>query len=269
MITLPTFNDLAKKHEWLVSNKLKLIDQKKAAIKLADAFSFGASFLVGKEIVSKAEAIPVDADKIEVVAVINTTKLFDSHHDVHFDGLWSKSIKESKNDYLVKEHNFDFDGIITDEVKVSTPLMTWKELGFNYEGKTQALVYTSLIDKNLDKTGMFDRYRTGKVRQHSVGMRYVKLALAVDNKRYPEEQKVWKNYYDQIANKADVDAEGYFWAVTEAKNIEGSAVVKGSNFATPTISVQEKDEPVQTTQEPFKTLRFPDVSKKMFNELKF
>jgi len=42
----------------------------------------------------------------------------------------------------------------------------------------------------------------------------------------------------------------FFWAVTEAKNIEGSAVVKGSNFVTPTFSVQEtKCQPFSDTDE--------------------
>jgi hypothetical protein len=50
---------------------------------------------------------------------------------------------------------------------------------------------------------------------------------------------------------------GYFWAVTTAKYVEGSAVVFGSNSATPTLSVKtsapestpkEVDEGPQTTQ---------------------
>jgi len=114
---------------------------------------------------------------------------------------------------------------------------------------------------------MFKRYKAGKVTQHSVGMRYVKLQLAIDNKKYADEYKAWKDYYDMIANKAEVDKAGYFWAVTEAKNIEGSAVVRGSNFATPTTSVQEtKDEPEQPTQnEPlYKTLKFPETGNGLF-----
>lgn len=267
MVTIPEFSDLAKKHEWLIAHKFALMEQKKATIKLADEVSGPLQFIIVGEQVSKAE--PTDAKKITVVSVINTTKLYDSHGDVHIDGLWSKSLKENKQNYLVKEHAFNFDGIISDNVKASTQDMSWKDLGFNYEGKTQALVYTSEIDAT-DKTGMFDRYKANKVPQHSVGMRYVKLQLAVDNKKYADEYKAWKDYYDMIANKSEVEAAGYFWAVTEAKNIEGSAVLRGSNFVTPTISVQEsKDEPLKNTQtEPFKTLRFPEVGKSLSN-LKF
>lgn len=262
MIQIPQFKERLKLHEWLVANKHLLIDQKKSEMKKADACS-GLLILSQGETIKSGAVVTGDAESIEVVSIINTTKLFDSHGDVHFDGLWTKSIKENKNNYLVKEHEFTFDGTITDQVKVSTQEYTWKELGFDYEGKTQALVYTSTITKD-DPTGMFARYAKGQVKQHSVGMRYVKLAMAVDNKRYPEEQKVWKDYFDLIANKAEVEKAGYFWAVTEAKNIEGSAVMRGSNFATPTISVTGKEEPEQSTPKSLYALNLKPASRSIY-----
>jgi len=45
---------------------------------------------------------------------------------------------------------------------------------------------------------------------------------------------------EMILNKDDIGE--YFWAVTEAKNVEGSAVVKGSNFLTPVLSTEFIDE---------------------------
>lgn len=266
MIVVPKFDDFSKLHAWLISNKQALIAQKCSEMKKADAFS--ADFYLRQKSTEVTKAsISADAQSIEVESIINTTKLLDSHADVHFDGLWNKSLRETKVNYLVKEHNFSFDGTISDNVKAYTKDYTWKELGFDYAGSTQALVYQSVIDKD-DSTGMFEKYRKGQVRQHSVGMRYVKMALAVDNKRYAAEEKIWKLYYDQIANKADVDALGYFWAITEAKNIEGSAVMRGSNFATPTYSVQEVEPGKSTQHEPRRALDFAS-RKKMFHELKF
>lgn len=246
---IPNIQDKDKFFAWMVANKNAMIAQKKSQMKCADAFSCSLELLISSHGVTfKADAgIPKDAQSIEVVSVINTTKLFDSHGDVHFDGLWNKSMKESKDNYLVKQHDFSFDGIITDEVKVTAPIVKWSDLGYSYKGETQALTYTATIQKD-DQTGMFDKYRTGKVKQHSVGMRYVKLDLALPTKRYEEEYKIWKNYFDEIVNGEEADKAGYFWAVTEAKNIEGSAVLRGANFATPTLSVQEsKEEPVDTT----------------------
>jgi hypothetical protein len=71
-------------------------------------------------------------------------------------------------------------------------------------------------------------------------MRYVKMELALnsDSKWDVEEKAIWDKYYNEIANKEVADQRGYFWAVSEAKIVEGSAVVKGSNYATPTISIE-------------------------------
>jgi hypothetical protein len=267
MVTVPDFANKVKLYDWLVSNKSLLIAQKKSTIKHADAFSSKLAFILDddKTVVTKADAIPVTATKIKVRSIINTTKLFDSHGDVHIDQLWNKSLKENKENYLVKEHAFSFNGIISDNVHAFTKQMTWHELNFNYEGSTQALVYDSIIDQKdfglqetesyKMRTEMQDMYRRGKVKQHSVGMRYVSLTLAINNDRYEEEFTNWEKYFEVIANKEDVLDAGYFYPVTQAKNIEGSAVVKGSNFATPTYSVEAKDEPLKNTpKEQVKTI---------------
>lgn len=258
MITTPNFESKEERIDWHIANKSMLIAQKKSTIKHADAISFMVPLISEKgDSVIKAESIPDTATRIKVRAIINTTKLFDSHGDVHIDQLWNKSLKENKDNYLVNQHNFSFEGIISENVKAFVKQMSWKELGFGgYEGTTQALVYDTIIDK-ADSPDMFERYRKGRVKNHSVGMRYVKVEMAADDDRYEKEKAVWDKYYPQIANKADVDAAGVFWAVTEAKNIEGSAVVKGSNFVTPTFSVQEtKEQPsVDTVDEPSKDTR--------------
>jgi hypothetical protein len=250
---MPDFNDLDEKLKWVVSNKSMLMAQKKSTIKLADAFSYNSYLVInGKnEDVVKADegVIPDDATKIKTRLIINTTKLFDSHEDVHFDQLWNKSLSESKQKFHVKEHNFSFDGVISDNVKAFAKQMTWHELGFNYEGKTQALVYDSTIDlADTARPEMFRAYMRGKVKQHSVGMRYVKIELAVNDDKYSKEYDIWQKYFDEIANKQDVLDNGYFWGVFEAKDIEGSGVVRGSNWATPTQSIQQvKDEPSKDT----------------------
>jgi hypothetical protein len=53
-----------------------------------------------------------------------------------------------------------------------------------------------------------------------------------------------------IANQTKADECGYFFAVTEARVIEGSAVVRGSNIATPTISVTEAADSTSDKIEP-------------------
>lgn len=252
MITTPKNLSGEKLIAWLVKNKSLLIAQKKSRIKEADAFSYAAPLFSdnGSTIKAEAAVIPASATKLKVRSIINTTKLYDSHGDVHIDGIWNKSVKETKDNYLVNQHDFSFEGIISDNVHAFVKTYTWKELGFDYPGETQALVYDSVLTKE-DAGDMFERYRKGKVKNHSVGMRYVKMALAVNVERYKDEFETWEKYFDDIANKEDAEAAGYFWAVTEAKNIEGSAVIRGSNFVTPTQSVRETKnifEPDQSTQ---------------------
>lgn len=250
MITIPHFTDKSELFDWLIENKSALIAQKKSAIKYADAISYLAPLVNDKDEACKsADEIPATATKIKVRSIINTTKLMDSHSDVHIDQLWNKSIKETKDNYLVNQHNFTFEGIISDEVKVFCKQMTWKELGFDFEGNTQALIYDSVISKE-DCPLMFEKYRQGKVKQHSVGMRYVKIEMCINDERYDKEKAAWDKYITVVANKEDAELQGYFWAVTEAKNIEGSAVVKGSNFATPTQSVAAAKSTALDTIEP-------------------
>ena len=224
----------------LRENKADLIATKKMAVKEADAIVIVPPVSNTEGEVIKAEEVELESlDKIKAELVINTTSILDSHSDVHIKGIWKKSVKEIKKPYLLQEHRMKFDHIITDDVTASVKVMTWKELGFKFEGDTEALVFDAVISKNRNEF-MFDQYAKGFVKEHSVGMRYVSLELAInsESKYDKEEKKVWDKHIETIANKEVAENQGYFWAVTQAKIIEGSAVVKGSNFATPTISVE-------------------------------
>ncbi len=272
---LPEFVDKSQLIDYLITNKSKLIQQKKSVMKQADGLSYAVELVIEKdksEVTVKAgmqsTEIPDTATQIKVRSIINTTKLFDSHGDVHLDQLWNKSLKEGQTPTrgfsLIQEHQFNFKGTISDNVKAFTKQISWHELGINFEGKTQALVFDSVIDKKENEF-MFDKYRTGKVTNHSVGMQYVKIELAVNDDRYKDEYAIWEKYFDEIANKEDALSAGYFWAVTEAKIVEGSAVKRGSNWATPTLSIQQtkgQPEPSTGKQEPPKgTLKASELLK--------
>lgn len=247
MTKIPDFAEKSKLFEWLIENKSLLISQKTNQTKHGDVVTFSPVAESEEFTVKAISTGSENPNKIEVVSVINTTNLRDGHGDVHFPGIWSKSIKETKGLYLLEEHKMSFRGIISDEVKASAKTISWKELGFNYDGTTQALVFNTKISKDRNEY-MFEQYRTGRVKNHSVGMRYVKIALALDDDRYELEKKEWDKRIGDIVNQEDTIAAGYFWSVTEAKVIEGSAVPMGSNWATPTLSVTDKDiEPLSST----------------------
>ena len=245
-----TFRDKEEMFKALRDNKGTLSAQKKMITKQADSVVFISEVKDTKGNTVKAEAVDVtDVDKLRLKVVINTTNLMDSHSDVHFMGIWKKSVKEKKDLYLLQEHRMKFDHIISDNVKASVQLMNWSDLGQKFKGQTEALVFDVEIDKRNEF--MFHQYAKGYVKNHSVGMRYVKMELAInsESKWDIEEKEVWDKYIDQIANKEVAEEKGYFWAVTEAKIIEGSAVPIGSNTITPTLEVEVKNiEPSNDTQ---------------------
>jgi hypothetical protein len=245
------FKSKSELFRFLKENKQQLISGKKFEMKKADAVFCAVHSVNEKGEAEKGEADNAQSlllkDKITVRAVINTTKLLDSHKDVHIDGLWKKSIKELKSVYHLQEHQMKFDHVISDEVKALTKKMSWKELGVDLPGDTEALLFDSQIEKTRNPF-MFDQYARGYVKNHSVGMRYVQLFMCINSgeKYYVEEKTNWDKYITEVANKEEAEEQGYFWAVTEAKLIEGSAVLRGSNWATPVQSVKETEPPSGT-----------------------
>jgi hypothetical protein len=239
-IEIPQFSNKNDLHKWLVQNKELIIATKKAELKRADVLVHMPTVLQ-KVVADKAEGEAADVTEINVELAINSSNWLDSHLDVHIPSLWDKSIKELKTLYLLQEHRMTFDKIISDELKASTKTFSFKELGVDVDGTSEVLVFSGTI-KNDRNPFMFNQYRKGWVRNHSVGMRYVKLYFCLDSDEpwAASDKDNWSKYYPMIANKDVADSVGYFWAVTEAKIIEGSAVPIGSNIATPTISVNDK-----------------------------
>jgi anion-transporting ArsA/GET3 family ATPase len=261
-----TFANKEELFSALRENKSTLIAQKKMITKESDSLIHYVEVEEKSQEANKADIYQeIDVSKIKAKLVINTTKLMDSHSDVHLNGIWNKSSKEQKNLMLLQEHQMKFNSIISSEVKASVKKMSWKSLGFDFEGETEALIFDTEISKERNPF-MFEQYTKGYVKEHSVGMRYVKLELAINSEsKYDQEEKeVWDKYINEIVNKEVAEAQGYFWAVTEAKIVEGSAVVKGSNFATPTISIEavKEDTSIETKEEP--TI---EVTQRMLKEL--
>lgn len=234
----------------LIENKKELVSIKKSSTKNADAVSFGylntsIEIDTNKEDVQSQMQNP---ESLNVKVVINTTNFLDSHGDVHVNGIWNKSVKDNVSFLHLQEHEREFDKVITDSAKGYVQSMTWKKLGLPYDGKTEALIFESTIDKKRNEF-MLNQYANGWVKNHSVGMRYVQLELAINTEaEYDKEYKaLWDEFYPIIANKENADERGYFWVVKEAKIIEGSAVVMGSNSATPTLENKEEIEPSKDT----------------------
>ncbi|MCK5604068.1 hypothetical protein KAR91_19430 [Candidatus Pacearchaeota archaeon] len=244
---------------FLVKNKESIIAQKKAEMKKADCVSFAPVIIHDKNSSTKAnEPINVsDLNLLKVEVIINTSNLLDGHGDVHIPGLWKKSLKENKMIMHLQEHAMRFDKIISDgkNLKAFTRDFTWTELGVNFEGNTQALTFESTIERKRNEF-MLEQYGNGYVKNHSVGMRYVQLVFCVNDDNWGAEFEAWEKYFPMVANQDAAEEKGFFWAVKEAKVLEGSAVPFGSNPATPTLDNDlkeeppNKDEPEATQDEP-------------------
>jgi hypothetical protein len=225
----------------LRENANELINIKRKTIKHAD--SVIVAYAEQSNIATKSDNS--NSDELHVKLVINTTNVIDSHKDVHVSGIWNKTVKENKSVILLQEHQMKFDKVISDDVKASVKSYSFKDLGFNLDGETEALVFDATISKSRNPF-MFEQYKNGYVKEHSIGMQYQKILLAYDSDRLEDSQ--YKENYDAylpyIANKGEMDID-YFWIVKEAKMLEGSAVVKGSNSFTPTLEI--KSEPLNDT----------------------
>jgi hypothetical protein len=254
--------------EEVFKNRELIIAKKKNAIKHADVVinqykedssKTETSFKAGVDLSENNNPTVLTAK-----LVINTTNIIDSHMDCHIPGLWKKTLSETKVLYLLQEHDMEFDKIIADSVndglKAYTKNVSWSSLGYSFSGNTEALVFETQLKSDVNAF-MFEMYKKGRVLNHSVGMRYSKIYLCINSSEptYSAEKDAWDKYYPAVANKELADEKGYFWAVTEAKVIEGSAVVKGSNEATPVMEIEidknieavgdtSKNEPSKDTQ---------------------
>lgn len=242
--TFSTQNEMFKA---LVDHKSQLVALKKSAVKFTDGLEFGMI----QEVTDKEEAIkannPVvdpNISELKVRVVMNTTNLLDSHGDVHIKDIWKRTLDHNNKKLHLQEHKKSFEAVISDDADAYVKTIRWKTLGYEFEGSTQALLFDSLVKANRNPL-MFEQYKNGWVKQHSVGMQYVELHMCLNSEeRWAADYKDnWEKYYPMVANKEEADARGYFWAVTEAKLVEGSAVLLGSNYATPTLDNNMKSDP--------------------------
>jgi hypothetical protein len=235
----------------LVARKAELIALKKAEIKTVKG---GLTTLVQSEGITTDKAMNDTETKLERTIVGNTYMWMDSHDDVHAKGVFTKSIKERKDSiFHLHDHEFKLTAKVGEPKKVYEKELRWSDYGVEKAGMTTALLMDTEILKEYNEQ-IFNAYAKGQVKQHSVGMQYVKIDLAVNDDEFEDEYKVWQDNIENIGNKELAEEKGYFWLVREAKLIEISAVLLGSNNLTPTLENKEavsntsKQEPSDDTQ---------------------
>lgn len=240
------FPDKAAMFKALQENKAKIVAAKRAAIKDSDA----VSFIMKSPSTAKAEGGTITTLGVGsfVYPVINTTNWLDSHGDVHLNGIWDISVKDNKGKlYWIVNHELELGKVISypDEVEAYVQEMDWTTLGQPYVGTTQALIFKAQLTEASNKDA-FNAIVGRKTIQNSVRMQYIEIILCIDDSSddFKQEYANFYKYLAVIANKQDAMDAGYFWAVSAAKIIkEGSAVLFGSNSATPVLDIEPKANP--------------------------
>lgn len=239
------FKELRESSEIIIEEKKSLIQKS-----CDKGISVTCKSLDLLKFTDQLKGIKID-DNFYYIAV-NSTRILDSHDDMHTDGIWKKSMKEHQGkNYLVVDHELSIKSVIVrkEHIEMFTAKIPFSMIGKPYEGDTEALIYKVPKAQVKDET-VREWLESGDAIEGSVRMQYVTVLLAMDSNA-PEDETEKKNYDEYlplIANKEDFEYIYYFFIIKEAKNVkESSLVVFGSNSSTGIVN--NKVEPLKDTQD--------------------
>lgn len=237
------------KIDFVIENKAAILKAKKGMIKTADPIAANYSIPT----TTKAQS----SEYYKIVA--NSCGFFDSHQDVSLRGSFNKTVQEKGNKLpIIINHNHNPESIFASNKGVSIEEIDIRQLGYDMVGKTECVVAN--IDPIYDRK-MAELYKGGEIKEHSIGLRYIQIELAVNDDKDNEGFSNWNKYIGQVINREAAEENGYFFAVKEQQLFEISAVLFGSNQYTPTLSLQA---------EPQKALELKPIDwKQHFKNFKF
>lgn len=234
-------------------NKSAVIAKKTAAMKLCDAINGSCmktpttlNYKSDKGVVVKevyrTKATTRETSKILKRTIVGSTNYwFDNHSDVHVEGCFDGSDKAVVMPAHLHDHLYKIKKQIGTISYFQERKVLWRDLNVNKDGYTSSLFIDTTIEKRRSKF-FFKEYKANRINQHSVGMLYIDVVLAVnsDEKWAAEEKAAWDEFYPLIANQDAV--KDHFWVVKKAELIEVSAVLRGSNILTHTVQPTKEEE---------------------------
>jgi hypothetical protein len=250
MIKIPEGLEGKELIKFLVDNKIELIKQKCAFTKNSQPTNWPYSVSkkpTGKKALTKAPSDNTSEEKeVSVIAIANAANFIDTQMDMLLPDCWKKTIKESGPDgknriWHLKNHCQNTDGVVGKINSLYSEDYSLLDLGIDMAGTTQCLVMESMVKEALDGK-CYEMYADKMINQHSIGLQYVKLELAINDVNYPKEFDVWNKYFMHVINKYIATKAGYFWVVSEIKLMEISAVLWGSNELTPTVTASADED---------------------------
>ena len=232
------FNALRIEKDEIISLKKKMIQKS-----YEKGISVTAKVLDITKLSEQVKAIKLD-DRHYYIAV-NSTRILDGHDDLHLDPIWNVTVKaqQGKN-YLVDTHVLSVGTTIArkEHIEMLVAKVPFSMVGKPYKGNTVILIYKIPKDKIIHEKAK-EWLDSGDDIEASVRMQYVTIDFAMDSDEKGDE--TWKRNFDKyhriIANKEEFEEILFFWAVSEAKNInESSLVLFGSNSSTVQIIEDNK-----------------------------
>lgn len=254
--------------DFLTSNKSALIAQKKSMLKTSDCIAT-KSAVFAKNTAEKASQLPnEDATSVLVKVVANACNFMDSDFDVLIANSAKRTIGERKG--LIPhlhDHIHQVGAQIGDVEDIYLADISLRDLGINKSGTTQCIIFETSVQKSYNEK-VFNLYKSGRVVQHSIGLQYVNLEIAINDPDSEKEYELWLKHYNEIINKEAADEAGFFFVVREIKLLENSAVLFGANSLTPTLQVgKSADIPAPTEEVLQESQQFDAI--KAIREIKF
>ena len=239
---------------YLVEEKEEVLAQKKSIVKRAEG---GLSMLLPVEqfeqFTTKGVKPVYENDKeagiLKRTIVANTYWWMDSHSDVHLGrgddengkAVFTNTIKNRVNRiFPTNQHDSSLDGKIGKTLALYESAVSWRALGVGKTGMTEALFADAQIERDRNEKRYKD-YLNNEIDQHSVGMRYLDIQTAVNDKQYGKEYELFQKYIGKLGNRQTAEKQGFFFPVAEGYLGEYSAVRDGSNELTPTIGQPSGD----------------------------
>lgn len=239
----------------LLKNQKAIIAEKKKAAKRSHA----AFVHVSRQnpVAYKMQGPGKEGEYLNVKVVGNMCNYIDDENDMVLENAFGSTFDNPKAIKMLHDHSIEVTGMIgtTEKIYYESfdaakfwPTTTKRECkGLVIEGKVRK-------DYNYK---VFKMYENGDINQHSVSFYYddVKLAVKTDDPEFSENFENWNKYLSLAINPEVAEQAGYFYVVEKAVLMENSAVLWGSNNATPTLQVT-KPEPQRDTQKTGKTNSF-------------
>lgn len=237
----------------LRDNKDLIISSKKS--KIYEGVNKGVVYANSQESIQKVLTAEkgISIDDSYYYFVVNSSKILDSHRDLHIDGNWEKTKKEQQGKvFLVFDHQLKRDDIIAmkEDIELVTATIPFATIGKGYAGDTYCLIYKVRKDKIIN-TQAKEWLEKGYSLEASVRMQYMDIVFCANSNDEDDvkEKQNFDKYYPTIANKNEFENIRYFWAIKQAKNtMESSLVMFGSNSATGLIPETKETEPSKDTQ---------------------